>query len=33
LLEAGLVEKTNEGEMIVSFGEIHADFLLRGRAA
>ncbi len=33
LLEAGLVEKTNEGKMIVPFGEIHADFVLRGRAA
>lgn len=33
LLEAGLVEKTDEGKMVVPFGEIHTDFVLRGRAA
>jgi predicted transcriptional regulator len=29
LLEADLVEKTEEGKLIVPFGEIHADFVLR----
>jgi predicted transcriptional regulator len=33
LLDAGLVEKTEDGKLIVPFGEIHADFVLRGRAA
>lgn len=33
LLDAGLVEKTDDGKLIVPFGEIHADFVLRGRAA
>jgi len=33
LLEAGLVEKTEEGKLIVPFGEIHADFVLRGQVA
>ncbi|MEN8132109.1 MAG: ArsR family transcriptional regulator [Pseudomonadota bacterium] len=33
LLEAGLVEKTDDGKLIVPFAEIHADFVLRGRAA
>jgi predicted transcriptional regulator len=33
LLEAGLVEKMEEGKLIVPFGEIHADFVLRGQVA
>lgn len=33
LLDAGLVEKTDDGKVTVPFGEIHADFVLRGRAA
>ena len=33
LLVAGLVEKTDEGKLIVPFGEIHADFVLRGQVA
>lgn len=33
LLNAGLVEKTEDDKLIVPFREIHADFVLRGRAA
>ena len=33
LLDAGLLEKTDDGKLIVPFSEIHADFVLRGRAA
>ena len=32
LLDEGLVEKTNDGKVIVPFGEIHANFVLRGKA-
>jgi predicted transcriptional regulator len=30
LWEVGLVDKTDEGKLIVPFGEIRADFVLRG---
>lgn len=33
LQDTGLVEKTDDGKLIVPFGEIRADFVLRGRAA
>ena len=33
LVDTGLIEKTDDGKLIVPFGEIHADFVLRGRAA
>ena len=33
LLAAGMVEKTEEGKLIVPFGEIRADFVLRGGMA
>ena len=33
LLESGMVERTDDGKLVVPFAEIHADFVLRGRAA